>query len=57
MVTGDAAAVVASRPVGERTHARIDFLDIEVTALDAAIAREALTKPEVLRLMSAPGVT
>jgi transposase len=34
----------------------IDFLDSEITALDTAIAREALTKPEVLRLMSVPGV-
>jgi transposase len=34
-----------------------DFLDVEITALDAAIACEALTKPEVLRLMSVPGVT
>jgi transposase len=34
----------------------IDFLSAEVAALEAAIAREALTKPEVLRLMSVPGV-
>jgi transposase len=33
----------------------IDFLDSEITVLDTAIAREALTKPEVLRL-SVPGV-
>jgi transposase len=35
----------------------IDFLDGEVRALDQAIAREALRKPEVLRLMTVPGVS
>ena len=35
----------------------IDFLDAEVRALDQAIAREALRKPEVLRLMTVPGVS
>jgi transposase len=35
----------------------IDFLDAEVRALDQAIAREALPKPEVLRLMTVPGVS
>jgi transposase len=34
----------------------IDFLTAEITALEAAIAKAALTKPEVLRLMSVPGV-
>jgi transposase len=35
---------------------QIDFLDAEVTALDREIARHALAWPEVLRLMSVPGV-
>jgi transposase len=35
----------------------IDFLDGEVAALDRAIAGEALRKPEVLRLMTVPGVS
>jgi transposase len=35
----------------------IDFLDGEVAALDRAIASEALRKPEVLRLMTVPGVS
>jgi transposase len=35
----------------------IDFLDGEVAALDRAIACEALRKPEVLRLMTVPGVS
>jgi transposase len=35
---------------------QIDFLDAEVAALDAVIAREALAWPEVLRLMTVPGV-
>jgi transposase len=34
----------------------IDFLTAEITALEAAIAKAGLTKPEVLRLMSVPGV-
>ena len=35
---------------------QIDFLDAEVLELDRAIARQALDWPEVLRLMSVPGV-
>jgi transposase len=35
---------------------QVDFLDEEVEALDREIARQALTWPEVLRLMSVPGV-
>jgi len=35
---------------------QIDFLDDEVAALDAEIAKQALAWPEVLRLMSVPGV-
>jgi transposase len=34
----------------------VDFLDAEVSALDREIARHALAWPEVLRLMSVPGV-
>lgn len=35
---------------------QIDFLDAEIAALDREIARVALAWPEVLRLMSVPGV-
>ena len=35
---------------------QIDFLDGEVLALDREIARQALAWPEVLRLMTVPGV-
>jgi transposase len=35
---------------------QVDFLDAEVAALDREIARLALTWPEVLRLMTVPGV-
>ena len=35
----------------------IDFLDREVTDLDRTIAQEALGSPEVLRLMTVPGVS
>jgi transposase len=35
---------------------QIDFLEAEVAQLDAVIAREALAWPEVLRLMTVPGV-
>jgi transposase len=35
---------------------QVDFLDAETTALDREIARVALTWPEVLRLLSIPGV-
>jgi hypothetical protein len=35
---------------------QVDFLDLEVAALDREIARQALAWPEVLRLMSVPGV-
>jgi transposase len=35
---------------------QIDFLDLEVAALDREIARVALDWPEVLRLMTVPGV-
>jgi transposase len=35
---------------------QVDFLDTEVEALDREIARHALAWPEVLRLMSVPGV-
>jgi transposase len=35
---------------------QVDFLDAEVAALDGEIARDALAWPEVLRLMSVPGV-
>jgi transposase len=35
---------------------QVDFLDGEVGALDAEIAKQALAWPEVLRLMSVPGV-
>jgi transposase len=35
---------------------QVDFLDAEVAALDREIAKQALARPEVLRLMSVPGV-
>jgi transposase len=35
---------------------QIDFLDTEIAALDREIARQALAWPEVLRLMTVPGV-
>jgi transposase len=35
---------------------QIDFLDAEVAALDREIAKQALAWPEVLQLMSVPGV-
>jgi len=35
---------------------QVDFLDAEVAALGAEIAKQALAWPEVLRLMSVPGV-
>jgi transposase len=35
---------------------QVDFLDAEIAALDAEIAKQALAWPEVLRLMSVPGV-
>jgi transposase len=35
---------------------QVDFLDQEVAALDGEIATQALAWPEVLRLMSVPGV-
>jgi transposase len=35
---------------------QVDFLDAEVIVLDREIARHALSWPEVLRLMSVPGV-
>jgi transposase len=35
----------------------VDFLDGEVAALDGAIASEALRRPELLRLMTVPGVS
>jgi transposase len=35
---------------------QIDFLDSEIASLDAVIARQALAWPEVLRLMTVPGV-
>lgn len=35
---------------------QIDFLDIEIGALEAALATQALGSPEILRLISVPGV-
>ncbi len=35
---------------------QIDFLDAEISALDREIAKQALSWPEVLRLMTVPGV-
>jgi transposase len=35
---------------------QVDFLDAEIAALDGEIARQALVWPEVLRLMTVPGV-
>lgn len=35
---------------------QVDFLDAEVAALDREIAKQALAWPQVLRLMSVPGV-
>ena len=35
---------------------QIDFLDAEIRALEAALATEALDSPEILRLLSIPGV-
>ena len=35
---------------------QVDFLDAEVAALDREIATQALAWPEVLRLMTVPGV-
>jgi len=53
--------VTLELPVDERLTLdgclrQIDFLDAEVAALDAEIAKQALAWPEVLRLMSVPGV-
>jgi transposase len=36
---------------------QIDFLDSEIAALEAALAVEALGSPEILRLMTVPGVS
>ena len=36
---------------------QIDFLDEEIQALEAALAAEALASPEILRLMTVPGVS
>jgi transposase len=36
---------------------QIDFLDAEIGALEAALATEALGSPEILRLMTVPGVS
>lgn len=35
---------------------QIDFLDAEISALEAALAEQALSSPEILRLMTVPGV-
>src|SRR5205823_1260309 len=35
---------------------QIDFLDTEIAALEAALATQALGSPEILRLMTVPGV-
>jgi transposase len=35
---------------------QVDFLDLEITAIDHEVARIALAWPQVLRLMSVPGV-
>ena len=35
---------------------QVDFLDAEVAAIDREIARQALKWPQVLRLMTVPGV-
>jgi transposase len=35
---------------------QVDFLDVEIAALDREIAKQALAWPEVLRLMTVPGV-
>lgn len=35
---------------------QIDFLDGELQALDAALAKQALNSPQILRLMTVPGV-
>ena len=35
---------------------QVDFLDAEITAMDREIAKQALAWPEVLRLMTVPGV-
>jgi transposase len=35
---------------------QVDFLDVEIAALDGEIAKQALAWPEVLQLMSVPGV-
>jgi transposase len=35
---------------------QIDFLDAEIRALEAALAEQALSSPEILRLMTVPGV-
>lgn len=35
---------------------QVDFLDVEVAAMDREIAKQALAWPEVLRLMTVPGV-
>jgi transposase len=36
---------------------QVDFLDAEIRALEAALAAEALGSPEILRLMTVPGVS
>jgi transposase len=35
---------------------QIDFFDAEIRALEAALAEQALSSPEILRLMTVPGV-
>ena len=35
---------------------QVDFLDAEIRALEAALATQALDSPEILRLMTVPGV-
>ena len=47
----------ATSATDRRRLRHIDFLDPEVGALDRAIAREALRWPEMLRLMTVPGVS
>ena len=60
--TGRAWLAGLQLPVHERLTLdgclrQIDFLDSEISTLEAALAMQALDSPEILRLMSVPGVS
>jgi len=59
--TGRAWLAELQLPIDERLTLdgclrQVDFLDGEIAALEAALAEQALATPEILRLMSVPGV-